>query len=109
MFNDLKMKKNRFIVLCLLIAIYFFARAVDFSIKSTFFENNALGKKSSVLTMEHFSQPSGNIFIHPSQLEDFFKKAVYEKEGFLSYKLFYIGLLILYLLAALSIFKKLFP
>lgn len=107
--NDLKLKKNRIIVLCFLFATYFFATAVDFSIKRTFFENNALERKSSILTMEHFSQPGGNIFIHSSQLKEFLKNVVSEKEGLLSYKLFYIGLLILYLLAALSVFRKLFP
>lgn len=109
MSNDLKVKKIRIFAFCFLFAVYFFTLAADYAIKEIFFGKHGSGGKAAAFTMEHFSQPTGNIIISPSQLDEFLQNAVFEKENFLSYKLFYIGLLVLYLISALSIFRKLFP
>lgn len=109
MSNDLKVKKSRIFAFCFLFIIYFFTLAADYAIKEIFPGKHGSGGKAAAFTMEHFSQPAGNIIISQSQFEEFLQNVVFEKKGLLSYKLFYIGLLILYLMSVFSLFRKLFP
>ncbi len=104
--NKLKTRQNRLFIIILLVLIYFGVWILDFFLKDYILDEYSRGG-SSKITMEHFVFPKENVILQPHQLTKFLNNVVNGKEGILSWKSFYVILLMLYIVIAFSIFQKL--